>query len=256
MGYLLCGGLCLLLFTGVAPAESMRYQAVQKRFDIDIAKRTELSDSESLQEYPVVTGGPKDETATEKHVLNYSSSPSRFDPVRGFSFYKKRFDPYKKRFDPYVKRFDPFSKRFDPYEKRFDPLSKRFDPYLKRFDGSYGITDEMDPLDKRFDPYSKRFDVSDLYDTYSKRFDVYKRFPSSKRFEPFKRFEPYSKRFDIFKRFDPFPYASALTDIDAYEIYPDVPKRYEPTYSKEYWGQLNTKRNIIDPYAFHVGFGR
>ncbi|KAK5970707.1 hypothetical protein GCK32_011302 [Trichostrongylus colubriformis] len=251
MGYLCYGGIFLVFFIWVSPTKS-RY-AGRKRFDIDMAKRIELSDLEGLDNYPVATDVPEVEMATMKQPYNFGSNLSRVDPVKGFTFYEKRFDPFMKRFDPH-KNFYPFTKRFDPYEKRFDPYVKRFDPYWKRLDRTYGNEDEADVRDKRFDPYSKRFDIYKRFDPYSKRLNALDQTEtSSKRFEPFKRFEPYSKRFDIFKRFDPFPYSSSLSD---YDFYPEVSKRFDPSYLEQYWGRLNAKRNIFDPYAYHVGFGR
>lgn len=129
----------------------------------------------------------------------------------------KRFEIYKK-FDPFVKKFDPYQKRFDIY-KKFDPMDKRFDVY------------------KRFDPLQKRFDVYKRFDPFQKRFDLYKRFdPFSKRFDPlYKRFDPFFKRFDPYmkKRFDREEAVRSLLRS---------------------LGQ--SKRNIIDPRAFNIGFGR
>ncbi|CAD6185510.1 unnamed protein product [Caenorhabditis auriculariae] len=138
----------------------------------------------------------------------------------------KRFEPFldessaEKRFDPFSKRFDPYSKRFDPFSKRFDPYSKRFEPYGKRFD----------PYSKKFDPYSKRFQnlLIKKFDPYAKRFD-----PFSKRFDPYsKRFDPFFKRFTIAKRYFSADVRQLLYSLD------------------------QSKRNIIDPKAFQIGFGR
>ncbi|WKY15748.1 hypothetical protein Q1695_000886 [Nippostrongylus brasiliensis] len=171
------------------------------------------------------------ETTTEMQEQNFTTS----------DFIKKRFDPFEKRLNPYNKRFEPFLHRFIPYEKRFEPFLHSSNPHQKRFD----------PLSKRFDPYSKRFNP------YDKRFD-----PFVKRFDSIRgqvdKSDIRGKRFEIYtKRFEPYAYmASSLRG--RFELPSDVVAKryYEPDFLEQYWGQLNAKRNIFDPHAYNVGFGR
>ncbi|WKY15749.1 hypothetical protein Q1695_000887 [Nippostrongylus brasiliensis] len=234
MGYLLQSGLSLMLFTSVLSME-LRYQPERKRFDIDVEKRLEKSDLEGLDgilmvketKEPIATV----ETTTEMQEQNFTTS----------DFIKKRFDPFEKRLNPYNKRFEPFLHRFIPYEKRFEPFLHSSNPHQKRFD----------PLSKRFDPYSKRFNP------YDKRFD-----PFVKRFDSIRgqvdKSDIRGKRFEIYtKRFEPYAYmASSLRG--RFELPSDVVAKryYEPDFLEQYWGQLNAKRNIFDPHAYNVGFGR
>ncbi|CAI5456649.1 unnamed protein product [Caenorhabditis angaria] len=145
----------------------------------------------------------------------------------GIQALSKKFDPEvssywgpenAKRFDPYAKRFDPYTKKFDPLSKKFDPMfNKRFDPYTKKFDPTFDK--KFDPMfDKRFDPLSKRFD------------------PFSKRFDPFSSLNPFTKRFEMLEK---------RQDSGA-------------PYVRKFWIHHldQSKRNIIDPQAFQIGFGR
>uniref|UniRef100_A0A1I7WL92 GLOBIN domain-containing protein n=1 Tax=Heterorhabditis bacteriophora TaxID=37862 RepID=A0A1I7WL92_HETBA len=189
----------------------------EKRFDIDMAKRRENAEGTVLEDEGDANSLTINSNIGLIPVSKKLETNEDATPDDEVVFLRMYANPQDSAIDK-NKNF-PISKRFDPYVKRFDPFSKRFDPFFKRFDYIY----------KRFDPYSKRFDPLGMeFDLFAPKFDTFQ-----KRFDPyFKRFNPFLKTFNIAKR---------LGNTDKKRLFYTI-------------GQA--KRNIFDPRAYQIGFGR